>query len=98
MDLSEAIIVWTPHTDLVRLERKGSAWNRTNGDRWMPAYALGELGTYPRSKLSDLLGMFVLFNTITVRDKCPVESTHNAFLGIEAYRRAISPDSPGADS
>jgi hypothetical protein len=63
----------------------------------MPAYALGEMGMCKRSPLKDLLGMFILFNTITVRDKVDVQKAHEAFLAIDEYRRTISPDTKGAE-
>jgi hypothetical protein len=41
--------------------------------------------------------MFILFNTITVRDHVDVEAAHNAFLAIDEYRQTISPDTKGAE-
>ena len=43
-----------------------------------------------------LLAMFILFNTLTVRDGIDVGAAHRAFLGIDEYRETISPDAPGA--
>ena len=63
----------------------------------MPAYSLGVMREGPRSSINDLLGMFLLFNTITVRDGVSVEATHKAFLKIDEYRQTISPDTPGAE-
>jgi hypothetical protein len=40
------------------------------------------------------LAMFVLFNTIIVRDGLDPQSVHREFLKIDEYRRCISPDSP----
>jgi hypothetical protein len=97
MKIDEADVIWTPETDQVRVEPHFSRWERTDGDRWMPAYALGEMGTHPRSKLDDLLGMHILFNTIVVRDRVDVRAAHKAFLGIDEYRKTISPDTKGAD-
>jgi hypothetical protein len=44
-----------------------------------------------------LLGMFLLFNSIVVRDGIAAADAHNAFLGIDEYRATISPDAPGAE-
>jgi hypothetical protein len=40
--------------------------------------------------------MFILFNTVTARDGIDVQKACKAFLEIDEYRRAISPDAPGA--
>jgi hypothetical protein len=45
-----------------------------------------------------LLAMFVLFNTVTVRDGIDVKRAHEAFLTIDEYRKTISPDAPGAEA
>jgi hypothetical protein len=42
--------------------------------------------------------MFILFNTVTVRDGIDVKKAHKAFLQIDEYRAAISPDIPGAEA
>ena len=60
----------------------------------MPAGNLnGPKTTDPNEQL---LAMFLLFNTVTVRDGIAVEAAHKAFLQIDEYRKAISPDAPGA--
>ena len=41
--------------------------------------------------------MFILFNTLVVRDGINPKAAHAAFLEIDEYRMAISPESPGAD-
>jgi hypothetical protein len=98
MNISEADVIWTRGTDQVRVERHLSGWQRTPGDYWMPAYALGEIGqSFPRNPINDLLGMFLLFHTITVRDRVDSQKAHKAFLAIDEYRKHISPDTPGAD-
>ena len=40
--------------------------------------------------------MFILFNTVTARDGIDVQKARKAFLEIDEYRRAISPDAQGA--
>jgi hypothetical protein len=102
MRLVDTDVVWTPDHDYnvgavnrgaVRLEQHGSNWTRTQGDRWMPAY-----DTQDRTRETDrLLGLFILFNTLVVRDRIDPQAAHAAFLGIDEYRLAISPDAPGAD-
>jgi hypothetical protein len=58
---------------------------------WMPA-AHRDFG-----KANAKLSMFVLFNTLVVRDKVDPQVAHQAFLAIDEYRKTISPDTPGAD-
>ena len=43
-----------------------------------------------------LLGMFILFNTLVFRDGINPKAAHAAFLEIDEYRMAISPEIPGA--
>lgn len=107
MKATDAIVVWTPvraeeaaHPGSIRVELRGSGWARTRGDFWMPATSLGEFGTVSTKgdKTKQLLAMFILFNTVTVRDGVSVENAHKAFLQIDEYRQTISPDAPGAGS
>ena len=107
MKMTEADIVWVPDLEwnndapnrgAVRVERHGLNWQRTEGDRWIPATSLGEMGEVKTKDdpIKQLLGMFILFNTLVVRDGISVANAHAAFLTIDEYRKAISPDAPGA--
>jgi hypothetical protein len=98
MRMTEADVVWTPG-QAVRVERHGSNWQRSDSDRWMPATCLGEMGEVPTKGDVDrqLLAMFILFNTLVVRDRVAVEAAHAAFLKIDEYRKTISPDTRGAE-
>jgi hypothetical protein len=97
MKMIDAIVVWTPDTNLCRVETKGSSWERTPGDFWMSATGFGEWGGFKhKDDFTRLLAMFVLFNTITVRDKVDPQVAHDAFLNIDEYRSTISPDCRGA--
>jgi hypothetical protein len=82
----------------IRVERHLSGWERTPGDMWMPATSLGVMGGYKTKgdPIKQLLAMFVLFNTVTVRDGISVMAAHAAFMEIDEYRAAISPDIPAA--
>jgi hypothetical protein len=84
----------------MRFKRHLSGWKRTQGDLWMPVTSLGALGEVSTKGNVDrqLLAMFVLFNTIIVRDGLDPQSVHREFLKIDEYRRYISHDSPGADA
>jgi hypothetical protein len=65
----------------------------------MPAATAFELGFSSKGDpIRQALSLFILFNTITVRDGVSVAKAHDAFLAIDEYRRAISPDTPGADA
>jgi hypothetical protein len=96
MRITDADVVWTPSHDsgpgAIRVERHGSKWERTNGERWMPAARAFDFG----SKGDPLLSLFILFNTVTVRDGVPVHDAHKAFLSIDEYATTISPDIEGA--
>jgi hypothetical protein len=106
MKAIDAIVVWTPQDrqnaalpGSIRIEKRGTHWDRTPGDFWGPATSLGSFGQIPTKgdKIKQLLAMFILFNTVTVRDGISVEDAHNAFLQIDEYRKTISPDAPGAE-
>jgi hypothetical protein len=108
MKMTEADVVWTPdhpfvedarNKGTIRVERHLSGWKRSRDDRWMPATCLGAWGEVPTKgdRIKQLLAMFILFNTITVRDGVHPQRAHTAFLEIDEYRRTISPDTPGAD-
>ena len=91
MRLVDTDVVWTPHG--VRVELHGTNWTRTEGDRWTRAYDTQD----PNRETDRLLGMFILFNALVVRDRIDPKAVHAAFLEIDEYRMAISPDAPGAD-
>ena len=103
MKMTEADVVWTPigagadTAGSIRVECHGSGWQRTNGDLWRPATSLGAYGNVPTKsdRERQLLAMFILFNTIVVRDGVDVDKAHQAFLAIDEYRQTISPDAPG---
>jgi hypothetical protein len=86
---------------MVRVELHGSHWQRTRGDRWAQAATAWDPmhGTIPpkNNRTWQLLSMFILFNSIVVRDRVPVEDAHRAFLKIDEYRQHISHDIPEAD-
>jgi hypothetical protein len=88
MKITEADIVW--NTDSVRVERHGSGYELAPGDLWMPATGLGAYGFPAKNPVRQLLEMFVLFNTLVVRDRVPVDTAHQAFLQIDEYRQAIA--------
>jgi hypothetical protein len=96
--MTEADVVWVRNGN-VRIEHHGSGWQRLPGESWMPATALGAYGRGARAPRDrQLLAMFILFNTLVVRDGVDPQAAHRAFLKIDDYRRAISPDASGADA
>jgi hypothetical protein len=103
--MTEADIIWTPAdadvstAGAVRVERHLSGWQRTPQDRWMPAAEAWGLGCAlsKSDPIRRLLSLFILFNTITVRDGIEIAKAHDAFLVVDEYRRAISTDTPGAE-
>src|SRR5690349_3775581 len=83
MKMEIADVIWTPRTALYRVEAHGSHRQRSPGDRWMEATALGPFGVVkPSDEPTKLLAMFILFNTIVVRDGVDVAAAHEAFLKI----------------
>src|SRR5260370_40759982 len=96
MKAIDADVIWTQNTGQVRVEERMSGWARTPGDLWMRAIGLGRHGFAAKEPTLQLLGLFILFNTIVVRDGVPVNAVHQAFLEIDEYRQTISPDAPGA--
>jgi hypothetical protein len=102
MKITEADVVWVPvrkghdvsHAGSIRVERHLSGWQRTEGDNWMPADSMAT--ETKGDPIKQLLAMFILFNTVTVRDGIPVQAAHKAFLAIDEYAEAISPDILGA--
>jgi hypothetical protein len=108
MKITEADVVWVPVTSGqrnagdIRVERHMSGWKRTPGDRWIRAdAALTTNGLSPAKMTGDLptnavFSLFVLFNTVVVRDGIDPLSAHKAMLAIDEYRQTISPDTPSA--
>ena len=47
-------------------------------------------------RIRQLLAVFILFNTVTMRDGIDVQKAHKAFLAIDEFRQTIAPDLPGA--
>jgi hypothetical protein len=108
MKITEADVIWVPDRDYntdapnrgeIRVEKHLSGWQRTRGDRWMPATSLGAMDEVSTKgdPIKQLLAMFILFNTVTVRDGIDAAKAHQAFLAIDEYRKTISPDAPGAE-
>jgi hypothetical protein len=103
MKITEADVVWTratedaPEAGSVRVERHGSGWKRTRGDSWMPAANAFDFYRGKDDPTTQLLSLFVLFNTLVIRDGIDPARAHEAFLAIDEYRRTISPDAPGAE-
>jgi hypothetical protein len=106
MKASDADILWVPAYD--KGPDAGDICLRHQGthDRdeyphhmWMPVADAFDLGCKePKTRAEQLLSMFILFNTVTVRDGIDVKKAHKVFLGIDEYRHAISPDCPGAEA
>ena len=101
MKLADANILWRPHTADVQVV-DGAHLNRaldSGPDRWMwIGLTRGDFGDRAdKPKVEQELMMFITFNTLTVRDRVPVEAVHKALLAVDEYRQRISPDTPGAD-
>ncbi|MBW4092178.1 MAG: hypothetical protein HIU82_13870 [Proteobacteria bacterium] len=102
MKYQEALIAWTPGTDLIRVgpllkDYKSPDWTdhpiryaSTGG----AAYA--GLRECPDKQKRDMM-LFIEFHTIVVGDRVSIEAAHREFLKIDEYRQRISPDIPGAE-
>ena len=99
MKMSDAVVVWTPRTDLCRVERHLSGSKRTKGDRWQKADRCYDSlsSSPPANDDQKLMLLFILFNTLVMRDKVDVQAAHRAFLEIDEYRQYRSPDQQGAE-
>ena len=96
MKFRSTMIAWVPETDRIHVgpwpDRTGwsDAYSRTDGA------CFSDVRNVPPDRRLAML--FIAFNTIVVRDKVPAEAVHRAFLAIDEYRKAIAPDTPGADA
>jgi hypothetical protein len=90
VNLTDAIVVWTPRHEgvanpgAIRLERRGAPFTRTAGDRWLPA---AKAGTFKDTSTERLLSLFVLFNTLVMRDGIDAADAHRAFPRHQRVRR-----------
>lgn len=106
MKAADADVIWIPARTLeetldsanrVRVEMHGSGWTRASGDLWMPAAKAWDFVQHPTdldAPEMHTLSIFVLFNTLVIRDHIDPQAVHNAFLKIDEYRDTISPDIP----
>lgn len=108
MKITEADILWVPAYskepdagDIVVKKHGTHHRSQYPNHVWMPATDMGPYGTVHTARTDDtrrLLAMFILFNTVTVRDGIDVTKAHEAFLAIDEYRKTIAPDAPGAEA
>lgn len=101
MKYQEALIAWTPGTDLIRVGPLIGADQDDWTDYPVRYVMTGGAAYIGLRKCADKqrrdMMLFIEFNTIVVRDKIPVEAAHREFLKIEEYRQRISPDIAGAE-
>lgn len=104
MKLAEAMIAWTPRYELRSDDptfgrvRVGH-WPDESG--WSDPYAYTDgmcMKTWRDADADRRLALlFILFNTMIIRDGIDPAEAHSALLVIDEYREAIPPDQPGAD-
>lgn len=91
MKIIDAVVWWFPKGDVGVVSGdtvgKGSI---PKGAWWMPAVP----GFKPRKRK---LSVFLLFNTMVVRDGVDAQVAHDAFLKIDEYRKTIPHDQRGAE-
>jgi hypothetical protein len=104
MKAHEAVIAWTPMSFNHKLTRGqvmiGPLTQEGERPDWAKPYVMtgGAISPKWREKRGTYLTtvVFVLFNTLVVRDGIPVDAAHEAFLAIDEYAETISPDIKGA--
>ena len=95
MKFTQAMIAWNPGTDEIAV----GLWPDTTG--WSDAYksttgaCLAEL--HEMQPVAQRAMLFIHYNTIVVRDCVSPQVAHRAFLAIDEYRLAISPNQLGAE-
>jgi hypothetical protein len=105
MKAHEALIAWTPayaadlHPATVGQVKVGPLLGEGDAD-WTKPYAMtgGASEVALRSWRGDKsrARLFIEFHTLVVRDGIDPQVAHAAFLAIDEYAEAISPDIPGA--
>jgi len=106
MKASEALIAWTPKTDVWDGDpRQGriqvGKLLRDDERDWTSPYAYTGGAAY--TVVRDMKGwqsigmLFIEFHTIVTRDGLDPAVAHEAFLKIDEYRQRISPDIDGAE-
>lgn len=95
MKITECMIAWNKKSKDVRVDRwpDHSGWS----DRYTYTGGACEARVHRMTPDQRERLMFIMFNTIVVRDGCDPMAAHEAFLNIDEYRSLISPDTPGAD-
>ena len=51
----------------------------------------------PSNPDKELLGLFILFHTLVIREGVPFEKVYEAFLAIDEYREVMSINAVGTD-
>lgn len=87
MKLIDTVIAWTPRTNgvAVGLHPDRLGWSRS----YQVVDGACAEDWHEASEEVRLVRMFVIFNTVVVRDGVPPLVAHKAFLGIEEYRQAV---------
>jgi hypothetical protein len=107
MKIEEALILWNPRSDQVKV----SVWRHITvaGHRvvdifgWDNSYLFNDAPSWQigaamtkGNKLKRIARLFVIFNTMVVRDGVAVDAAHRALLAIDEYRETIPEDQEGA--
>ena len=101
MKYQQALIAWTPGTDLIRV---GPLLENIHNHDWTEypiSYDCTGGAAYIglrncEDKLQRDMMLFIEFHSIVVRDQIPVEAAHREFLKIDEYRERIAPDIQGS--
>lgn len=97
MKIEDVVIAWNPRSDHVKVGfwPDNTGWSddclMTDSPSWNP-------WGFPviRSKVKRIARLFVIFNTMVVRDGVAVDAAHRALLAIDEYRETIPEDQEGA--
>jgi hypothetical protein len=104
MKAHDALIAWTPvhttHRPKTIGQVKVGPLLHDGGEDWSKLFAFtGGAAQVDRRKwrgAKSVAQVFIEFHTLVVRDGIDPQVAHKAFLVIDEYAEAISPDIPGA--
>jgi hypothetical protein len=96
MDWRDCRYFWNPKTGFVLVAQRGDpSPAREVATMWMDGYEKRTTTLMPNHP-AIVSKVFVEFNTLTVRDRIPIDAAHREFLKVKQYRTHIAPDIEGA--
>lgn len=105
MKAREALIAWTPASwqgwPTAGMVKVGPLISGKDAADWSDPYGMTGGAAYVAVRKMEgyqsKAKLFIDFHTVVVRDGVDAQEAHKAFLVVDEYRSAISPDIDGAD-